>query len=233
MNVWITRIRAQLVPLSLLLLIPVLNIFYSVLNHGERGASSLVTDMDQAIPFVKAFIVPYLIWYPFIIWGFIYLCIKDRNTYFRTISAYAAGLIVCYVVYYLYQTTVPRPVLEGTDIFTKLVALTYASDRPFNCFPSIHVLSSYLIMIGMGRSQAIRRPIRWFVHSVGALIILSTLLVKQHVLLDAAGAILLAEVLFLTASAMAPAVERFYSANGERSLWRKKPYSLSTTKRKY
>jgi membrane-associated phospholipid phosphatase len=233
MNIWLTRIRAQLVPLSLLLMIPLLNVFYSVLNHGGRGASSLVTDLDQAIPFVKAFIVPYLIWYPFIIWGFVYMCIKDRNAYYRTLFTYAAGLIVCYVVYYLYQTTVPRPVLTGTDPFTRLVAFTYASDQPFNCFPSIHVLSSYLIMIGMSSSQAISSRIRWFVHIMGGLIILSTLLVKQHVILDAAGAILLAEVLFLTASQAAPLVERFYQANGERWLWRKKPYSLSTTKRKY
>jgi membrane-associated phospholipid phosphatase len=233
MNTWLPRLRAQLIPLSLMLIIPILNIFYGLLNNGHRGAGSLIIDLDRSIPFLKIFIVPYLIWYPFIMLGLIYLCLKDRSTYLRTLFAFAGGLAVCYVIYYFYQTTVPRPILSGSDLLSRLVAFTYATDQPFNCFPSIHVLSTYLIMIGMSASEQTSRGIRWFTHIFGIMIILSTLFVKQHVVLDVAGAVLVAEVLFFAATALAPMVERYTRANGEKWTWRKKPYSLSMTKRKY
>ena len=51
------------------------------------------------------------------------------------------GLLLCYSVYAIYQTTVPRPELIGSDWLLRTVQWVYRSDEPFNCFPSTHVLT--------------------------------------------------------------------------------------------
>lgn len=183
-------------PLSFMLSIPVLGLFYTLLNNPDRGVHSLVTDIDKGIPLVKIFIVPYISWYIFIFLTLSYLCFKDRNTYYKTLLAYNISLAICYLVYFTYQTTVPRPVLVGDDIFTKFLSYIYSADQPYNCFPSIHVLTSYLMIKAISASS-IKNKLNYIVISgTAGLIIISTLLVKQHVVLDALAAILLGDIVF-------------------------------------
>lgn len=226
--------KALLPPLSALLSIPILNVFYSMLNHGGRGAHSLVTDLDRIIPFVKLFIIPYVIWYPFILITLVYMCIQDRATYYRTLIALDLGLLVCYAVYFVYQTTVPRPALTGDDPLTAMVAWIYGNDAPFNCFPSIHVLTSYLMIKGVRNVRQVPFAVKMSVTALGFAIIASTLFVKQHVLLDVAGAIVAAEFMFRLVRAATGAVPALLSVWKRReSVWRRKPYSLSTMKKKF
>lgn len=182
--------------LSLLLSIPLLNIFYGILNHGERGAYSLVTDLDRGIPFLKIFIIPYVIWYGFLLGALIYFFLKDRRAYFQTLLALNMGILICYGVYFFYQTTVPRPLIAGEDILSRMVAWVYAADQPFNCFPSIHSLTSYLMFKGIRSSCIKNRLNQTVILCLAFTIIISTLFVKQHTLLDAIAAIFLGDVLF-------------------------------------
>ena len=98
---------------SALLLIPLVGLIYIHLNQAGGIAYSLVTDLDRQIPFMKAFVVPYLSWYGFLLLGFLYLAYKDRRNYYITLVEFVIGLLICYGVYAIYQTTVPRPELTG------------------------------------------------------------------------------------------------------------------------
>jgi membrane-associated phospholipid phosphatase len=155
-----------------------------------------MTDMDRGIPFLKIFIIPYVVWYLFILCTFVYFCLKDRETYYKTLLSLDLGLLICYGVYFFYQTTVPRPSLVGEDILTRMVAWVYATDQPFNCFPSIHSLTSYLMFKGIRHSSIRNKRNQLVISSIAFTIILSTLFVKQHAVLDAIAAIFLGEVLF-------------------------------------
>lgn len=190
------NVKRFLAPLSLLLLIPLVNLIYTYLNNSSRGFYSLVTDMDKAVPFVKAFAIPYLIWFPYIIGTLIYFCFKYRKVYYRTIISLLLGLLTCYVIYYFFQTSVPRPELTGDDTLTSLVRYIYNSDNPFNCFPSIHVLTSYLLIKAIRSCKKSASIDTIIITSMSILIIMSTQFVKQHVILDLIFAILIDEVLF-------------------------------------
>lgn len=179
-----------------MLIIPILNVFYVLLNNGDGEVHSLITSIDRSIPLVEAFVIPYLIWYPFILFTMLYLCIKDRQNYYVTLIAYVFGLLVCYVTYVLFQTHVPRPVLVDDGIFTQILKIVYHNDQPFNAFPSIHVLSSYLMMKAIHMSPVKNWRNQLIVHSFSSMIILSTLFVKQHVILDVVAGILVAEFLY-------------------------------------
>lgn len=108
-----------------------------------------------------------------------------------------AGLILCYSVYYLFQTTVPRPEVNSKGLISSMVQFIYATDQPYNCFPSIHVLSSYIIIKAVMQCRQVSKQFKIFIVIFCWFIIASTLFVKQHVLLDVAGGILLTELLYL------------------------------------
>jgi membrane-associated phospholipid phosphatase len=191
-------------PLLWILTIPVLNIFYSLLNHGGTHVSSLITDLDKQIPFVSAFILPYLIWYPFVLTMLIALFVKQKLAYYRTLSTLGVGLIACYITFHFFQTTIQRPQITEDGLFYWLVKMVYKTDGAYNCFPSIHVLSSYLMLKGMSYCGNFSKTSRLLIFTTSWSIIISTVFVKQHVLLDIVGAILLAEMLFFLVGKMLP-----------------------------
>ncbi|KRE65591.1 phosphatase PAP2 family protein [Paenibacillus sp. Soil750] len=184
---------SYLLACSGLLLIPLVGLIYIHLNQDKGTAYSLMTDLDRQIPFIQGFVVPYLSWYLFLAVGFLYLAYQDRSNYFQTLVEFVIGLLLCYSVYAIYQTTVPRPDIQGSDWLLRTVQWVYRSDEPFNCFPSTHVLTAYLMMRAYIRSKRIAKPYTILVASMAVLIIVSTLFVKQHVLMDIVGAVLVAE----------------------------------------
>jgi membrane-associated phospholipid phosphatase len=219
----VKKIKDNLLPLMLMILIPITNIFYGYLNNSSRGVYNLVTDLDRAIPFSPIFIVPYIIWYPFILITLVYFCINHRKIYYKTLATLVLGMLLSYVVYFFFQTTVPRPELIDKDIFTSLVNLIYKSDNPYNCFPSIHVLTCYAMIIGMKKSESNNLKINNSISFIALLIILSTLFVKQHVIMDVVFGIVFADVVY-------KAVDKF---SLERCLlWIKKPSWWWMTKKK-
>lgn len=189
------KLKESFIPLSFMISIAVSNIFYKILNNGDGNVNSLVTNVDQTIPFLKVFIVPYITWYGYIAVGLVYLCMKKRKAYYTSLISLNIGLIICYIIYATFQTTVPRPVITGSDIFSKLVNMIYKHDNPYNCFPSMHVTTTYILMKGINDTE--NNIITSFIFNIiGILIIVSTQFVKQHVVLDLIFALLLCEVIF-------------------------------------
>ena len=178
-----------------LLILPLININYVISNTLSKSGKNLALPLDKEIPFVSLFVFPYVYWYIFIIVGLIFLLSKDRKEYLRALMAIYIGMCICFAFYYLYPVEISRPVVENNTIPNKLVNIIYKNDRPFNCFPSIHVLNTYIIM----RFTKIKDNKYWFYYTniIGILIILSTLFIKQHFILDGIVAIILAEIVIL------------------------------------
>ena len=94
--------------------------------------------------------------------------------------------VVSDVVYLFFQTYVPRPAVTGHGVFSHLARFIYSNDQPYCGLPSEHssqatVFAFYLMAIGN----------RWrYVGTAFALLVIaSTLLVKQHFILDAVSGI--------------------------------------------
>ena len=189
------KLKQDLIALSFMASIVVSFIFYKLLNNGNGNINSLVTNVDESIPFLKIFILPYITWYGYIAIALIYLCMKNRKTYYKSLISLNIGIVVCYIIYAIFQTTVPRPVVNETDILSKLVNIIYKYDNPFNCFPSMHVTTTYILMKGINHTE--NNLITSIIFNIiGILIIISTQFVKQHVVLDLVFAMLLSEVIF-------------------------------------
>ncbi|MGZ9583371.1 phosphatase PAP2 family protein [Paenibacillus marinisediminis] len=182
-------------PLAWLLAIPILNVFYGILNQGSPHVTQLITAWDHFIPFVPSFIIPYLIWYPYIFLMLVVFFRKDRSVYYRSLTLTCIGLVICFLIYSIFQTMMLRPEIGSDGMLNWLVRFVYSTDAPYNCFPSIHVLTSHIVLKAAYQCKLSRRATTaTFITSW--MIILSTLFVKQHVLMDAVGGILLSEMLY-------------------------------------
>ncbi|MDR0137779.1 phosphatase PAP2 family protein [Metabacillus idriensis] len=189
----LTKIR----DLSGLLIFPVLGMIYELLNASKQGAENIGTVFDSFIPFVPVFILPYIFWYIFMFGFLLYFWWKNPGVYWKTIIAIVIGEIICFVTYFFFQTTVPRPQISGDGFLLQLVSMIYKADAPLNCFPSIHVLTTMIIMLSFNHLKDSRKLLNFFTQMTGILIILSTLFVKQHVIYDVIASIFLAAGLWV------------------------------------
>jgi len=90
----------------------------------------------------------------------------------------------------------PRPDLVGSDFLTSIIRAIYSFDQPYNCFPSIHVLACYIIMRGIDKCQPGINKLKISAGVISTLIVLSTLFIKQHAIMDVFSAVLIGEVVF-------------------------------------
>lgn len=150
------------------------------------------TAADQWIPFCPYFIFFYMSWSPLLAVTGIYLILKDAEGFRRYIWMLALsffGATVFCVLVPNGQNLRPAEISQQ-NIFTWAVRLTYALDTPTNVFPSVHVLGVIAAVTSVWETPGLRKS-RWrpFAAVYGLVIIVSTLLVKQHALIDVLAAI--------------------------------------------
>ncbi|WP_318152666.1 phosphatase PAP2 family protein [Paenibacillus terricola] len=180
-----------------ILTIPVQGMLYVWISE-RFGANSRLdyTWIDTKIPFVEWFIFPYMSWMPVLYASFIYLAIRMREIYWRTLIIYNIAVMAGNICFWLFPTYVPRPDIPNNDRIHDLVNFMYQADAPYNCFPSIHCLTSYLLFITLQRQMNVKAPLRTMWSVLLWLIIASTVFVKQHSLLDVLGGIAFAEIVY-------------------------------------
>ncbi|WP_026882413.1 phosphatase PAP2 family protein [Clostridium akagii] len=179
------KILPNIRAMAFMLPILVLNLTYSLIDKYANTDKTLITSLDNSIPFVKQFVMAYVMWFALVPLVFLYVCIKDKETFVRMLVSMVCGLLISYITFFFFQTTVPRPNLVGNDIFTDIIRIIYNTDRPYNCFPSIHVMNCLLMIQGMWVAKNKNTPLAIVITILNVLVILSTLFIKQHVVLDA------------------------------------------------
>jgi membrane-associated phospholipid phosphatase len=160
---------------------------YSFQNHGPAHVD-LQTPLDAAIPLVKTFVLPYVVFDVYIFASlFVFMMLKTR-TFQSAAFAFILAQGLSNLFFAFMQTEVARPALVGSDVLTRILRDVYASDPPFNAFPSLHVSLSTNLAIHWRRLD--RRSGGW-AWALSAVIIVSTVFVKQHYLADVAGGLIL------------------------------------------
>jgi membrane-associated phospholipid phosphatase len=153
---------------------------YYALNHGP-AVLNLHTALDSAIPVVPIFVIPYNSLQPYI-YATMILFLLFRTKYFQSAClAMITVWFISYGFYYFLQSEVVRPVLTGTDTFSKMVMTVYAGDGAYNDFPSLHTSLSTILAIHWVK---VNKPLGIVISIWTALIVASTLLVKQHYIAD-------------------------------------------------
>lgn len=169
-------------------------------KHVTKNYHVIHAAIDDEIPFIEYFIVPYLLWFVFIAVVMLYFFFTDVEGFYKLAKLMFTGMTIFLIV----STLVPnglhiRPaVFERDNIFVDMVRLLYRADTPTNVMPSIHVYNSLAACIAIYHSRALRkhRAICIGAYILAALIILATMFLKQHSVIDVATAIVMAHMLY-------------------------------------
>ena len=189
--------------------------FFKLLEQGIQVPDLVLhCRLDDLIPFCKYAIIPYYLWFAWIPCTLFYLLwFNDRREFWRLCLPLFTGmtlsLLFCAIVP---NGTDLRPAyIYGNDIFTRAVRALWRTDTSTNVFPSIHVFNSVTLALAYHHCARLRgRKWLWVRVSADLLcvsIILSTMLLKQHSVIDVMGGIILALTLDAVAARCAdPAI---------------------------
>lgn len=151
--------------------------------------------LDQYIPFLPVFIIPYLFWFVYIALPGMYFLFCEREVFCRLMYFGMIGMTVFLLISYVYPNGLAiRPEhLAGDSVFIKLTRYVYSVDTSTNVLPSIHVFNSIGIYLAVKDSDNLRKKkgIRYASLTITVLIILSTMFVKQHSVVDVIAGLLL------------------------------------------
>ena len=151
--------------------------------------------LDKFIPFVPVFIIPYLFWFVYIAVPGIYFLFCEKEVFCRLMYFGMIGMTVFLFVSWVYPNGLAiRPESFADDnIFTQLTRYVYSVDTSTNVLPSIHVFYSVGIYLAVKDSDILSRKkgICYASLIITVLIILSTMFVKQHSVVDVISGLLL------------------------------------------
>lgn len=157
----------------------------------------IYSSLDDKIPFCEYFIIPYFLWFFYIagtVLFFIYFN-EDKNEYLNLLINLGLGMTLFLIVSYVYPNGLAlRPqVFPRDNFFTAMVQHLYRIDTPTNVLPSIHVYNSVAAFCALNSCKKLQNHqwIRFSVFVLTALIILSTMFLKQHSICDVATGITL------------------------------------------
>ena len=174
--------------------------FFALERFGSEAYWISYMPLDDKIPFCEYFVLPYIMWYPFLVGTGLFLLLKDHDGFARYMSfigiAFGIALLFC-ALFPNGQNL--RPVeFERSNVFTWILGLLYKADDNQNVLPSMHVLGAWGAAIACCVSPVVRnRAVKLAAVLLAALISASTVRVKQHSVLDILAAIPVIVVLFL------------------------------------
>lgn len=173
---------------------------YNIYNKITVPKYYMHSVIDDYIPFVKEMIVPYLFWYVYIIIALIYLGFTAKKDFYNLTVFMFAGMTISFAIFAIFPNGQNlRPVIKGTDIFSRMVQSIYMVDNPTNSAPSMHVIDAIAVHAAVINCSALAKK---YWAKIGSLItmiliILSTVMVKQHSILDVLYGILLSAILYV------------------------------------
>ena len=166
-------------------------LLFIIVKLFQHNVHNINIYIDDKIPFLSFFVSFYVIWYLLLILIPILLYKKD----YAKLREYAYVYCICGIlstfIFLLFPTTITRAIFIDDTIPNKVVKCIYRFDNPpLNCFPSLHALESMLWIFYVGLNNKFKNTTRIIITCICVGIILSTLFIKQHSVIDILGAFL-------------------------------------------
>lgn len=157
-------------------------------------------DIDDKIPFIEYFIIPYMLWFLYVSGVVLYLFLKDTSGFYKCCSFLFTGMTLFLIISTLYPNGHQlRPeYFERNNIFVQAVQALYQTDTSTNIFPSIHVYNSIGAHIAIIQNDRLRQN-KWITGGSFILMVsicMATVFLKQHSMFDVITGLILAFVMY-------------------------------------
>ncbi|MCI5620683.1 MAG: serine/threonine protein phosphatase [Lachnospiraceae bacterium] len=169
-------------------------------KHVTTHFNVIHMSIDDKIPFIEFFIIPYLLWFAYVAGAVLHFFFKNKQDYYKLCAFLFVGMTVFLVISTIYPNGhYLRPhYFERDNIFTHMVGWLYSTDTATNLFPSIHVYNSLGVHFAIMHSDEFKqnKAVRIGSFVLMTSIILSTMFLKQHSVFDVITAFVMAAVMY-------------------------------------
>lgn len=174
----------------LLLYIPIYVFFFNVLETWISPSFDYWVSympLDDLIPFNELYVIPYVIWFPYMFLMGGYLFFMDKDAFIRYIWGFIIGFstsLICFALFPNGQNLRPE-IFPRDNFLVDMVKDIYANDTNTNVLPSMHVIGAWLIFFVYLDCERLKK---WwhisYAFIIAVLTTLSTVYIKQHSFLD-------------------------------------------------
>ena len=189
-------------------------IYFPWFNWLEKTVTtdySLVySPLDSYLPFIEFFIVPYLLWFVYMAVTCFYFFFTSKEEFYKLTKMCIIGMTLFLIICTIFPNGLRlRPTIFPRDnIFVDLVRFIYKVDTPTNVLPSLHVYNSVACHIAIMHNEKLSQN---RVISTGSMIlsisiVLSTMFLKQHSVIDVISALIM--IYFVYGAVYAPAKQK-------------------------
>lgn len=174
-------------------------------TYLERSVTSgyrvIHVSLDDHIPFCEFFVIPYFMWFFYVVVVLIYLFFQNKEDYMKNFLFLSVGMTIFLIIstlwpngHHLRPTVMPRD-----NIFTHMISKLYLTDTATNLWPSIHVYNSLGTHFAVMHNKKLsgNKFIHYGSGILAVSIILSTMLIKQHSVFDVSTAFFMSAVVYL------------------------------------
>ncbi len=180
------------------------SVYFGIAEYtlGRSAKTLFLLPIDAQIPFIPEAIFAYMSFHLFCFLP-VFISSVSISKSIETIFAACIAFTIMFGFYLIVPSAYPRPEIQSCDSWSHaLLAYYYVADPPNNTFPSSHVAITAILILQI--SPYLRR-FYWFFVFWGASIIVSTLLVKQHYVVDVLSGITLAPIsIWMARQVLAP-----------------------------
>lgn len=171
-------------------------------QHVTTEYNLIHVGLDDKIPFIEYFIIPYTLWFAFIAvtLGYFFF-FAEKSEFYQLIIMLFTGMTIFLIISTIYPNGLDlRPDTFARDnIFVDMVKQLYKTDTSTNVLPSIHVYNSLGAHIAISHCEKLKKH-KWVQVSslvLTASIVMSTVFLKQHSVVDVAAACGMISVMYV------------------------------------
>lgn len=183
--------KKNIVPVALAVIIYLASYYIPKILVSPDRLHFVKFAIDDLIPLFSPSVIVYA--GAFIQWviAIILMLYFDEDEMHKYSSAIIYGSLFCLVVFMVYPTGIIRIDIEVNNIFDWMLKLVYSNDSIINALPSMHCFVSTIVVYIYRNSKVISRNAYMLSSIFSVLVFMSTLLTKQHFIIDVPTGILL------------------------------------------
>lgn len=170
-----------------------------IIKTAGLALHSPETWLDAHIPFLPAFLVPYVGCFAHWVITF-YIVYKTKDGFARLFTAAVMGYVIAFAIFLIWPTTITRPLEQAAGVWGFIYGIICATDAPLNLFPSVHCFVSFLCMASTVKNSSVPRRYGMLSAVMFALVCMATVFVKQHFIIDVAGGTALGALMWAMAA---------------------------------
>lgn len=200
-KIFFSSISYAIIPFALFLVSLMLSWGVTQL-FGKTTGIQLWTWPDKHIPCVPEFVWVYYLTFPLGIVSYFYLASVDKAKLYDITIVLIISYLISGLFYNFTQTEFPMEVKESyiqnpTTLSELLTVATWNASHPTNCFPSQHCFMAIGVILCCLNTKGIKTWYKWFCYVTGILIIMATVFIKQHFIVDFYGSFVIMVSLYL------------------------------------